>query len=95
MIGALQETGDAALILPVLIYISAIIVMAWSTIMSGNRWLIIGSLLFIVSDSVLAWNMFVSAVSFSHLAVMSTYYGAQFVIAHSVASFQTPANGNN
>ena len=92
---ALQETGDNALILPVLFYIFAIMLMTWSAIMSGNRGLIIGSLLFVVSDSVLAWNMFVTPVSFSHLAIMSAYYGAQFFIAHSVASFQAPTNGNN
>ncbi|WP_422123269.1 lysoplasmalogenase [Planococcus sp. X10-3] len=95
MMEALQDSGDTALILPVLFYIFAIILMAWSAVMTGNRWLIIGSLLFVVSDSVLAWNMFVSPVSFSHLAIMSTYYGAQFFIAHSVASFQAPPNGNN
>ncbi|WP_341201466.1 lysoplasmalogenase [Planomicrobium okeanokoites] len=94
MMGALQAGGDDALIMPVLFYISAIILMAWSAFMTGNRWLIIGSLLFVASDSVLAWNMFVAPVAYSHLLIMSTYYGAQFFIAHSAASFRKPNIGN-
>ncbi|MCM3611077.1 lysoplasmalogenase [Planococcus sp. MERTA32b] len=94
MLRALQAAGDDALIVPVLFYIFAIILMAWSAFMTGNRWLIIGSLLFVASDSVLAWNMFVSPVAFSHLLIMSTYYGAQFFIAHSAASFRKPNIGN-
>ncbi|RAZ78956.1 lysoplasmalogenase [Planococcus halotolerans] len=94
MLGALQASGDDALIVPVLFYIFAIILMAWSAFMTGNRWLIIGSLLFVASDSVLAWNMFVAPVAYSHLLIMSTYYSAQFSIAHSVASFRKPIIGN-
>ncbi|HSJ38847.1 MAG TPA: lysoplasmalogenase [Planococcus sp. (in: firmicutes)] len=94
MMAALQVTGNNALIVPVLFYISAIILMAWSAFMTGNRWLILGSLLFVVSDSVLAWNMFVSPVPLEHLIIMATYYGAQFFIAHSVASFLKPLSGN-
>lgn len=94
MMGALQAGGDDALIMPVLFYISAIILMAWSAFMTGNRWLIFGSLLFVASDSVLAWNMFVAPVAFSHLLIMSTYYGAQFFIAHNTASFRKPNIGN-
>lgn len=95
MIQALQDNGDTALIMPVLFYITAIIVMAWCAIMTGNRWLIIGSLLFVVSDSVLAWNMFVAPVKYSHFLIMSTYYSAQFFIAHSVASFRKSVKGNS
>ncbi|WP_345740459.1 lysoplasmalogenase [Planomicrobium okeanokoites] len=94
MMGALQAGGDDALIMPVLFYISAIILLAWSAFMTGNRWLIIGSLLFVASDSVLAWNMFVAPVAYSHLLIMSTYYGAQFFIAHSATSFRKPNIGN-
>lgn len=91
---ALQAGGDDALIVPILFYISAIILMAWSAIMTGNLWLIIGSLLFVASDSVLAWNMFVAPVAYSHLLIMPTYYGAQFFIAHSASSFRKPNIGN-
>lgn len=95
LVEALEVSGDTSLIVPVLLYISAIMLMAWAAIMTGNRWLITGSLLFVASDSVLAWNMFVSPVEYSHLLIMSTYYGAQFFIAHSVASFRKPGNGNS
>lgn len=84
---ALQDAGDAALMLPVLLYILVISTMAWSAIMSGNKFTIAGSLLFVISDSILAWNMFVEPVPSSHLLIMSTYYGAQFLIAHSLQSF--------
>lgn len=95
LVEALEVSGDTSLIVPVLLYISAIMLMVWAAIMTGNRWLITGSLLFVASDSVLAWNMFVSPVEYSHLLIMSTYYGAQFFIAHSVASFRKPGNGNS
>lgn len=94
MLEALQAGGDKALIVPVLFYIFAIILMAWSAFMTGNRWLIIGSLLFVASDSVLAWNMFVAPVAYSHLLIMSTYYSAQFFNAHSAASFRKTNIGN-
>lgn len=95
LVEALEVSGDTLLIVPVLLYISAIMLMVWAAVMTGNRWLITGSLLFVASDSVLAWNMFVSPVEYSHLLIMSTYYGAQFFIAHSVASFRKPGNGNS
>lgn len=86
---ALQDAGDVALMLPVLLYILMISTMAWSAIMSGNKFAIAGSLLFVISDSVLAWNMFVEPVAFSHLWIMTTYYGAQFLIAYSLRSFSS------
>ncbi|MFP3472641.1 lysoplasmalogenase family protein, partial [Micrococcus sp. SIMBA_144] len=56
-------------------------------IMTGNKWAISGSLLFVLSDSILSWNMFVAAIPYSDVLIMSTYYSAQFLIAGSLASF--------
>lgn len=63
--------------------------MAWSAIMTGNKWAIAGSFLFVLSDSILSWNLFVSDVPQSSLLIMSTYYTAQFLIAHSLGSLLT------
>lgn len=83
---ALMEDGNNAFIIPVLAYVIVISLMAWMAIMTGNKWAIIGSLLFVLSDSILSWNMFVSDVSQSTFLIMSTYYSAQFFIAHSLGS---------
>lgn len=89
MTGALSSGGDKALLVPVMLYITVISLMAWSAIMTGNVWAAVGSILFVISDSILAWNMFVSPIANSGELVMSTYYGAQFLIAHSLAAIQT------
>lgn len=87
IIASLQRDGNNAIIIPVLIYIIVISLMAWAAIMTGNKWAIIGSLLFVLSDSILSWNMFVSNVTFSGPLIMTTYYTAQFLIAHSMQAF--------
>lgn len=89
---ALNQNGNEALIIPVLAYITAISLMALSAIMTGNKWAITGSVLFVISDSVLAWNMFISPVNYSGVLVMTTYYGAQFLIAQSLASIVRGSN---
>lgn len=86
IVAALLRDGNNALIIPVLIYITVISFMAWTAIMTGNKWAISGSLLFVVSDSILSWNMFVSTIAFSGPLIMTTYYTAQFMIARSIRS---------
>lgn len=81
---ALIDSGDGGLVIPVFIYLVAIASMGWFSIMTGNKWAILGSLLFITSDSILSWNMFVSDVSYSGPLIMSTYYTAQFLISKSI-----------
>ncbi|MGX4670935.1 lysoplasmalogenase [Cerasibacillus sp. JNUCC 74] len=85
LIHALSNSEEQALIFPVSFYIIAIASMAWFAIMTGNGFVILGSILFVISDSILAWNMFVSPVNYEHVLVMSTYYAAQFFIAHSIS----------
>lgn len=87
LVTALQQSGQSALIIPVVAYIIVIALMMWSSIMSGNPWAIAGSLLFGISDSILSWDMFVNTISYSHVLIMTTYYGAQFLIARSIAGF--------
>ncbi|WP_308637129.1 lysoplasmalogenase [Paenibacillus silvisoli] len=84
LVHALQDSGDGGLIAPVLVYITVISLMAWTAILTGNRYAIIGSLLFLASDSILSWNMFVSDIANSGIWIMTTYYAAQFCIASSL-----------
>lgn len=86
LIKAMLENGDNNLVIPVVAYVLVISLMAWSAIMTGDKWAIGGSILFVLSDSILSWNMFVSDVPQSSLFIMSTYYTAQFLIAHSLGS---------
>ncbi|GGH12877.1 lysoplasmalogenase [Paenibacillus segetis] len=81
---ALIDTGDGGLVIPVFIYLIAISLMGWFSIMTGNKWAMLGSILFITSDSILSWNMFVSDVAYSGPIIMLTYYTAQFLISRSI-----------
>lgn len=86
LVKSLIENGNSNLVIPVIAYILVISLMAWSAIMTGNKWAIGGSILFVLSDSILSWNMFVADVPQSSLLIMSTYYTAQFLIAHSLGT---------
>lgn len=84
MVKNLHQSGQETLILPVIFYITAILLMALCAFMTQNIWVIAGSLLFVLSDSILAWNKFIESVNFAGPFIMITYYGAQFLIAHSL-----------
>jgi len=72
----------------VLIYVLAILLMAWQ---ASNRWLatgeagsllaLAGALLFVASDSVLAWNRFRGGFRAAQGWVLGTYFAAQWLIA--------------
>ncbi|MCT1576796.1 lysoplasmalogenase [Oceanobacillus kimchii] len=93
LLTSLQESGQQHLIIPVIAYITIISTMAFTAILTGNRWAIIGSILFLISDSILSWNMFISSFSIAGDLVMLTYYSAQFLIAHSLFTI-VPGTGN-
>ncbi|KOP71631.1 hypothetical protein AMS60_20135 [Bacillus sp. FJAT-21945] len=84
---SLIEKGNSALFIPVIVYTIIISAMAWSAVMTGNKWAIAGSILFVISDSILAWNRFVSDIPYASVLIMTTYYTAQFFIAHSIKLF--------
>jgi uncharacterized membrane protein YhhN len=92
MATALNRGGEEGLLIPVILYIIIISFMLWSAVMTGNLWAVFGGFLFIVSDSILAWNMFVSPIANSGVLVMTTYYGAQFLIAHSLSTIRGKRN---
>ncbi|WP_413359720.1 lysoplasmalogenase [Robertmurraya sp. 2P01SA] len=87
VLGALLEELNYSLALPVFIYLLVILFMCWMAFLTRNAWVIVGSILFVISDSFLSWNMFVSAVPHSDIFIMTTYYAAQFLIAHSLRFF--------
>ncbi|GGG73045.1 lysoplasmalogenase [Paenibacillus radicis (ex Gao et al. 2016)] len=90
LLPAVKAGGDDALVIPVLIYLIVISLMCWAAIMTGNKLAMWGSILFVISDSVLAWNMFVSDIAHSSIYIMTTYYGAQFLIARSARNIASP-----
>jgi len=73
---------------PVVIYVAAILLMAWQAL---NRWTttgdaggalaLAGALLFVVSDSALAWNRFRAEFKSAQALVLGTYFAAQWLIA--------------
>lgn len=82
---ALRNNGEEALIFPVIFYLVVISLMGFTAFQTKNKYVYFGSILFIISDAVLAWNLFIEDVSYSGEIIMITYYGAQFLIAHSLS----------
>ena len=74
------------LFIPVLIYMSVLLVMGIFTLMSkkSNQWLIVGGISFIISDSLLGINKFYTDVPLSHILIMVTYYFAQFSLVKGI-----------
>ncbi len=87
LLGAILVAGDTELLVPVALYVVVILTMAWAAILTGNRWAGAGGVLFVTSDTILAWDMFVETLPYAGVAVMTTYYGAQLLIARSIADF--------
>lgn len=85
--GTLLNNGDTILAIAVLLYISVILTMGWTSFRVGTVWAIIGALLFIASDSVLAINRFIVDVAYAHEIIMLTYYGAQLCFVISIAKY--------
>lgn len=77
--------------LPVSIYLAVILTMAWQAL---SRWsymrdkqallAAIGALLFVISDSFIAFNRFLGSFLLAEGLIMTTYFGAQWMIALSV-----------
>lgn len=74
------------LFIPVLIYMSILLLMGIFTLMSkkSNLWLIVGGISFIISDSLLGINKFYTDVPLSHVLIMVTYYFAQLSLVKGI-----------
>ena len=75
---------------PVVIYMAAILLMAWQALemytQVNQLWTLaalLGALLFVASDTALAFNEFRRHFSHAHALVLGTYYAAQLLIAFS------------
>lgn len=77
-----------ALRMPVVVYVAAILLMAW---LAAGRWMALGgvggasafagALLFVASDSALAWNRFRGGFAGAQGLILGTYFPAQLLIA--------------
>jgi len=83
----LLKDGLENMLIPVIIYIVAILTMAITTsLRKGNvpslsyNLVLVGTLLFVISDSFIALNKFYTSVPNEHLIIMSTYALAQYCI---------------
>jgi uncharacterized membrane protein YhhN len=75
---------------PVVVYVVAILLMAW---LAASRWLALGdggsasafagAVLFVASDSALAWNRFRGGFAGAQGLILGTYFPAQLLIAYS------------
>ncbi|GAF13186.1 membrane protein [Bacillus sp. JCM 19045] len=88
LVGALVQSEEGLMVAPVVLYIVVITSMGIAAAWTRNRYAVCGSLFFILSDTILAWNLFVTSVAFSHVWIMTTYYGAQFLIATSIKTLE-------
>ena len=80
----LPRTCD--LMVPVAFYLLAISAMATGAAINATPlpWLFVGALTFVLSDSLIALNKFVIAFPGASVAIMLTYYLAQWLILYSV-----------
>ena len=80
--------GLGKLFIPVLMYMSVLLVMGIFTLVSmkSNRWLILGGIAFIVSDSLLGVNKFFQPIPYANILIISTYYLAQFSLVKGIFS---------
>ncbi|MDI7742305.1 lysoplasmalogenase [Lysinibacillus fusiformis] len=83
----LIQDSNTILAMAVFTYMIVILVMGWTSFKTGSKLAIAGALLFIISDSILAINKFMFPVDYSHQLIMSTYYGAQILIALSIPKY--------
>jgi len=74
--------------IPVALYISAIVIMAWqawelylSTRSYGFGIAAVGTILFLISDFTLSINKFLKPMNFAQFMILPTYFIAQWMIA--------------
>jgi len=72
--------GLGYLFIPVLVYMTVLLLMGITTLLSqkSNTWLIIGGISFIISDSLIGLNKFYLEIPYASFWIMATYYLAQF-----------------
>ncbi len=78
----LLAAGLGEMFVPVLAYMSILLFMALTTVVSekSNIWLVLGGMSFVISDSLIGFDKFYMEIDHSHFYVMITYYFAQFAL---------------
>ncbi len=76
------STSLGELFIPVLIYMTILLLMALTTLVSekSNPWLIVGGLSFVISDSILGVDKFYYQIENAHFYIMISYYFAQYAL---------------
>jgi uncharacterized membrane protein YhhN len=75
----LPKTGS--LLPAIAVYFAVLSLMAAASFASlAPRWTRMGAVLFVISDTLIGIDKFLMPIEFRHLAVMGTYYAAQFLI---------------
>jgi len=74
--------GLGELFIPVLVYMTVLLVMGIATLLSekSNIWLVVGGISFIISDSMLGINKFYQPIPYASVWIMISYYFAQFTL---------------
>ncbi len=85
-----QYTGEMTI--PVIVYITVIITMAWRSYLQKNysnisKFAFYGAILFVFSDTNIAFTKFYQDYDFSKIVTIVLYWSAQYLIAKSVSSF--------
>lgn len=78
----LLSDGLGDLFIPVVAYMTILLMMALATVFSekSNTWLVLGGISFVLSDSLIGFDKFYSPIAYVDIAIMSTYYFAQFAL---------------
>ncbi len=78
----LLSDGLGQLFIPVVAYMSILLLMALVTVLSekSNKWLIIGGISFVFSDSLIGFDKFYMTIEHVSIAIMVSYYFAQFAL---------------
>ena len=78
----LLADGLGDLFIPVVAYMSILLLMALATVLSekSNVWLVLGGISFVLSDSLIGFDKFYSPIAHVDIAIMITYYLAQYAL---------------
>jgi alkenylglycerophosphocholine/alkenylglycerophosphoethanolamine hydrolase len=83
---SLIYAGLGELFIPVFVYMSVLLLMGITTLLSerSNTWLVLGGISFILSDSLIGINKFYLEIPYASFWIMSTYYLAQLLLAKGI-----------
>lgn len=78
----LLAEGLGQLLIPVVAYMSILLLMALATVLSekSNVWLVVGGISFVFSDSLIGFDKFYMPIENVSFAIMVSYYFAQFAL---------------